>query len=65
MMQKRAVTWKPTLHKKRSDTSGNPGRWTIKEGGWESFILIEREFAHLEKMTKGTTAKKVSLKSSI
>ena len=59
------MTWKPTLHKKRFGTSGNPGKWTIKEGGWGSFILIEREFAHLEKMTKGIAAKKGGLKSSI
>ena len=37
----------------------------MKEGGRGTFKPDSKEFAHLEKMTKGKAAKKVGLKSSI
>ena len=51
-------TWEPALHEKMIGTSGNLGRWTMKEGGRGTFQPDRKEFSHLEKMTKGKAAKK-------
>ena len=40
--EKGLMTQESTLHEKKLGTSGNIGRWTMKEGGWGSFSLTKR-----------------------
>ena len=45
-------TWEPATHEKGLGTSRNPRRWTMKEGGWGSFSLIERNLPIWRKWQK-------------
>jgi len=50
MMQKRDQgAWKPTIHEHEAGTSRNPKRRTMKESGWETFILAKRNKLTWEK----------------
>ena len=50
MMQKGdQKAWEPTIHEQGAGTSGNPKKRTMKECGWETFNLAERNQLTWEK----------------
>ena len=50
MMQKGdQKTWEPTIHEQGAGILGNPERRTMKECGWETFNLAERNQLTWEK----------------
>ena len=49
--------WESTIHEQGAGILGNPKRRTMKEGGWETFNLVERNQLTWKKWQKGKKPK--------